>query len=196
MRQMLISSAVALALVASLGVHEASAQKGKEKRNPGNPLRVKILVTNLTTGESGRNISASSGDQVSIRLRVDNRTGDSQTAVVSINGGVPDCMFAQAINEFFASGEGKEETVVGVVPEGASGLFTVDVSVLMTKTNDVKADNGSVALSGTLKGNAPHGGLFQRVFARMIVRSLLQLNDDGATDAAAVDMSQVKALYR
>jgi len=194
---MLISSAVALALVATMGVHEASAQKGKEKRNPGNPLRVKLQVTNVTTGEVGRNVTASGGDEISIRLRVENRTGDDQIGVVSINGGIPGCMFIQDINEYFLSGEKKEETVGGLVPEGESGLFTVDVSVLMTKTNDVAADNASVAYGGLLKGDAPqHAGLLQRIFARMVVRSLLQLDDDGTTDAASVNMSQLKQLYR
>lgn len=195
---MLISGAVALALVATMGVHEASAQKGKEKRNPGNPLRVKISIENLTTLEAGKNITASGGDEVSIRLRVENRTGQDQIAAVHVVGGVPGCMFDQVINEAFLSGEKKEETVVGFVPEGESGLFTVDVHVTMPKTGDVQADGGTVAFGGMLKGAEPsHGGsLWQRLFSRMVVRQLVQLDDAPSNVTTTTDMSDFKQLFR
>lgn len=197
MRRMLISSAVALALVATMGVHEASAQKGKEKRNPGNPLRVKITIENLTTMESGKEIMASGGDEVSIRLRVENRTGEAQTASIHIVGGVPGCMYDETILEAFLSGEKKEQTVVGTVPEGESGLFTVDVDVLMPKTADMQSDGGTVAFGGMLKGAEPsHASMWQRLFGRLVVRRLIQLDGDGTNATAATDMSSVKQLFR
>ncbi len=193
MSRMLVSSAIALALVATLGVHEASAQKGKDRRNP-NPIRVQLTATNLTTGESGKNISASAGDEVSISLRVDNRSGEAQNAVVHVVGGIPGCMIDQTVVEFFELSQRKEAEVVGVVPEGESGVLTVDVTVSLPKTSDVVSASGSVAFGGLLKVAAPpNGDLLRRLLLQAVVRSLVTLNDDGQ---APVSISEFKELYR
>ena len=193
MSRMLVSSAVALALVATLGVHEASAQKGKDKRNPV-PLRVKLLAHNLTSGESGKNISAAAGDMVRIDLRIDNRSGEAQNAVVHVVGGIPGCMIDQTVTEFFELSQRKEASVEGVVPEGESGVLTVDVSVLLPKTSDTKSADASVAFGGALKGTAPSsGGLLHRLLLQAVVRSLVTLKP---SPDVPLSISEFKELYR
>lgn len=194
MRRMLIPGAVALALVATLGVHEASAQKGKDKRNSGNPLRVTLTAFNVTTGQEDKNIMASAGDEVAIRLRVENRTGEAQNAVVHVVGGIPGCMIDQTVVEFFELGQKKEAIVTGIVPADQSGLLTVDVDVFMPKTADTKATNGSVAFNSSLKGTAPaNGGMMHRFLVQAMVRSLVNLQ---SKPDVSLSISELKDLYR
>ncbi|UCE03497.1 MAG: hypothetical protein JSW67_04710 [Candidatus Latescibacterota bacterium] len=202
MRRMLISSAVALALVATMGVGVASAQKGKERRKE-QPVKVRIECTNLTTGEIGRHISASTGDSVSITLRVDNRSGLSQQAVVAVHGEVPEwaITYDEEVVEFFAAGERKTATVSGTVPGAPiDPVLLIDVSVMMTKSEDIGEWDASVTFGPPLKVQSQSRsgvGLFHRIFARAVFRSLLALSSDGdSDDAASVSISEFKGLYR
>jgi hypothetical protein len=197
---MLISSAVALALVATMGVGVASAQKGKERRKE-QPVKVRIECTNLTTGEIGRYITASTGDEVSITLRVDNRSGLSQQAVVSVHGEVPEwaITFDEEVVEFFQAGERKSATVSGIVPGApVDPVLLIDVSVLMTKSGDIGEWDASVTFGPPLKVESrSRSSLFHRIFARAVFRSLLALSSDGdSDDAASVSISEFKGLYR
>jgi hypothetical protein len=189
---MLIPSAVVLALVATLGVHEASAQKGKEQRKE-QPVKVRIISENLTTGEIGRHISASAGDEVRITLRVDNRSGEAQDAEVHIFGGVPGNWYDDTIIEGFAAGQRKEGSFSGFVPADESGTLLVNASVLMTKSNDFAEWDGSVDFNLAGKAEAPSPSILHQIFARMMFRSLLSLSSDGTS---SVSMSELKELYR
>jgi hypothetical protein len=193
---MLLSSAVALALVATLGVPQASAQKGKDKRKQI-PIKMVLQCTNLTTGQVGRNITAVAGDEVSITLRVENRSGEAQNAVVHVVGGIPGDMIDETVVEFFELGQQKSETVSGIVPEDQSGVLTVDVTVDLPKTGDTADISGSVAFNTQLKGQAPTSPTFiQRVFAKLMVHALLDLEDDGSSQPETANISEIKALYR
>jgi len=195
MRRMLLSSAIALALVATLGVPEVSAQKGKEKRKV-HPIKMQLICKNMTRGMSGQYITASAGDSVSITLSVENRTGMSQSAIVDVVGGIPGCMIHRTVSENIETGRSASATVKGVVPEDQSGILTVDVTVDMPKTGDFDMIDGSVTFGAAQKGEAPPSpNLFQRAFAEMLVRALLTLNDGGSAPSTA-NMSEIKSLYR
>ncbi len=199
MRRMLISGAVALALVATMGVHVASAAKGKgpQNRHPNKPIQIVLEANNLTTGESGRDISASAGDEVCIKLKVRNRTGEAQDLLVNVTGGIPGCPVDVVQVEAFNSGEFKEEEVCGVVPEGESGVLDIDVDVLSLSTLDADMLSGSVTFGGgMLKGSEVRGGIFHQIFARMIARQIVQLSDDGTNDKTSVSITELKSLYR
>jgi hypothetical protein len=182
-----------------MGVGVASAQKGKEQRKQ-QPVKVRIECNNLTTGESGRHISASTGDEVQIKLRIENRSGLAQAAVVNVSGGIPGCTVDETVTEFFELGQTKRESVQDVVPADQSGTLLIFASALMTKTGDSQAWDASVQFNLSAKSHAPRSpGLLGRIFARMMVRSLLTLSSDSSESsdkAAAVSMSQLKELYR
>ena len=197
MRRMLMSSAVALALVAALGVPEASAQKGKEKRKHF-PIKMSLTAKNLTTNKSGSSITASAGDEVMITLEVSNYSGEGQTAVVQIDGGVPGNTYSDTVYEYFDPAQTKSASVSGVVPANESGTLVVDVSVLMPKTNDTATRNASVGFNLPGKDVAPADGgrFFERAFARMLVKALIALDDGVSNDTQSVDMTEIKELYR
>ena len=191
-----MSSAIALALVAILGVPEASAQKGKERRKH-TPLKVSLVAENLTTHKKGTDITASAGDEVTITLTVTNYTGSAQSAVVDVVGGVPGNMIHETVVEFFEGAQTKSNTVSGIVPANQSGILTVNVLVSMPKTDDSIAVDGSVAFNVVQKDQAPaNSRFFERAFTKLMVRSLLDLHD-GVTDAPTdANMTEVKELYR
>lgn len=190
-----MSSAVALAVVATLGVPQAWAQKGKEKRKH-NPLKIVLAAENLTTHKRGTSITASAGDEVVITLEVSNFTGTAQTAVVDVLGGIPGCMIHEVVNEYFEAGQTKSASYSGIVPADQSGVLTVDVSVLMPKTSDTGAVSADVAFNMVQKNQAPSSSrFFERAFAKMLVHALVTL-DDGAAAPSTANMSEMKSLYR
>lgn len=193
-----MSSAVALALVATMGVHEASAQKGKEDRKQ-HPVKVRLSCTNLTTGYEDRNITAVTGDEVEIALKVDNRSGLAQQAVVTVHGEVPEwgITYETTVVEFFAAGEQKRASVRGFVPGApVDPVLLIDVSVEMTVTGDESSWDASVTFGPASKATAKAESTFlQRAFIRMMVRSLLTFSD-GSDEPATVNMTDLKVLYR
>ena len=196
-----MSSAVALALVATLGVHEASAQKGKEDRKQ-HPVKVRLECFNLTTGQQDRNITAVVGDSVKIRLRIDNRSGEAQQALVTVHGEVPEwgITYDTTVIEYFEAGQQKEASVSGIVPGApVDPRLLVNVSVLMTQTGDASEWDASVTFGPAYKAGAEGKGAvspFHRAFMRMMFKSLLTLTDSGSDEPATVNMTEFKELYR
>lgn len=182
MKRLLAAGASALVFLLALGDAHADVD-------------VEVLVENLTTGESGSNVSAAAGHEVALQLRLTNM-GANQQVHITVVAGALGCTHQVSVDRHLNTGQTFTKRVKGRIPQGRSGTLVVDAMALAADgCND--AASGSLDFGFAKPGSESSSGssLFLRMFTRMIARALLETaSDDDATVAAT--FGKVKHLYQ
>ena len=200
MKRLLNTRVAALAFTLVLGASLASAE-GMEETPPGKqPLRVELQIVNLTTGESGHSVMASTGDEIQFKARVKSNRPETVDVECVLDAGIPGCMIQEVENITLSKGKQVKETVFGTVPAEESGLLVIDL-VCTSSAGDVASDHAEMAfnLDGKAEGEAHggRGGIWQQILVRTLANSLLAgLASDGDDPVANTSISRVKNIYR
>lgn len=194
MRRMVVTGAVVLTLVAVIGMHGPA-----QGQPPGQqPLRVELMISNVTTDMGGKFVTASAGDTIEFQLRVKNNRKETVDVECVLDAGIPGCMIQEVETVTLGKGKQAKEIVVGTVPADEAGLLTIDVTCT-SSAGDVTSDHAELAfnLGGKATGetHGSRGGIWQRVLLRALsTRLLAGLESD--QPVAETDISNLKNLYR
>ena len=202
MKRLLNTRVAALAFTLVLGASIASAQSGMEQKTPPGkePLRVELHISNVTTGEGGKSVTASAGDEVTFKLRVKNNLMQTVSVDCVLDAGIPGCMIQEMETVTLSKGKQAKEIVMGTVPVEESGILVIDVQCT-SSVGDVRSDHAELAfnLDGKATGEAHGGraGIWQQILVRTLANAMLAgLAADGDQPVAETSMSRVKNIYR
>lgn len=199
MKRLLNRRVAALFCVLIFGASLSSADGMNEGTPPGKaPLRVELHISNNTTGEGGKAVTASAGDEITFKLRVKNNRFATADVEVVLDAGIPGCMIQEVQVVTLEAHKQAKEIVIGTVPADESGLLQIDVTAT-SSLGDVESDHAELAfnLGGKAAGEGHGGraGIWQQILVRTLAKAMLAgLASD--EPVAETSISRFKNIYR